>query len=99
MKDARISELRDDLSRWLRRVERGERVRILRRNEVIAVLSPPGPLDADLDDDLERRLVALEREGAVRRGTRRWPDWLRRQEPGPPAPALEALLAEREEGM
>jgi prevent-host-death family protein len=99
MKQVTIAELRAHLAAWLKRVEKGERVIIRRRGEVIAELIPPtGNAPTTDADDLERRLQALEAEGFLKRGTGKWPKWLLEEIPGDPAPLLEALLAEREEG-
>lgn len=57
-----IAELRQQLSRYLRRVERGERLIVTDRNRAVAELGPP-PSSADLD-----RLIA---EGRVSRPIRR----------------------------
>lgn len=61
-----IRELRHDLSRYLRRVKRGERLVVTDRNRPVALLTPlPG------DEDPWERLIA---EGAVTPSTRRWED-------------------------
>jgi prevent-host-death family protein len=57
-----IAELRQNLSRYLRRVERGERLLVTDRNRPVAELGPP-PSTAQLD-----RLIA---EGRVQRPLRR----------------------------
>lgn len=57
-----IADLRQQLSRYLRRVERGERLIVTDRNRAVAELGPP-PSSADLD-----RLIA---EGRVSRPIRR----------------------------
>src|SRR5438270_509581 len=44
-----IAELRQDLSRYLRRVERGERLIVTDRNRPVAELSPPPSTGAELD--------------------------------------------------
>jgi prevent-host-death family protein len=58
-----IAELRQNLSRYLRRVERGERLIVTDRNRPVAVLGPPPSTGAELD-----RLIA---EGRVARPPRR----------------------------
>lgn len=58
-----VGELRQNLSRYLRRVEHGERLLITDRNRPIAELGPPSSSGADLD-----RLIA---DGRVSRPTRR----------------------------
>jgi prevent-host-death family protein len=58
-----VAELRQNLSRYLRRVGRGERLIVTDRNRPVAELGPPPTSGSDLD-----RLVA---EGRVSRPTRR----------------------------
>ncbi|MFV2063616.1 MAG: type II toxin-antitoxin system Phd/YefM family antitoxin [Chloroflexota bacterium] len=57
-----VAELRQNLSRYLRRVEKGERLVVTDRNRPVAELGPP-PGSGELD-----RLIA---EGRVSRPTRR----------------------------
>jgi prevent-host-death family protein len=58
-----VAELRQNLSRYLRRVERGERLVVTDRNRPVAELGPLSSGGAELD-----RLIA---EGRVTRPTRR----------------------------
>jgi prevent-host-death family protein len=58
-----VAELRQNLSRYLRRVQRGERLLVTDRNRPVAELGPPPTSGADLD-----RLIA---EGRVTRPLRR----------------------------
>ena len=58
-----VAELRQNLSRYLRRVERGERLLVTDRNRPVAELGPPPSTGAELD-----RLIA---EGRVSRPLRR----------------------------
>jgi len=58
-----IAELRQNLSRYLRRVERGERLLVTDRNRPVAELGPPPTTGAALD-----RLIA---DGRVLRPIRR----------------------------
>jgi prevent-host-death family protein len=58
-----VAELRRNLSRYLRRVERGERLLVTDRNRPVAELGPPATTGAALD-----RLLA---EGRVSRPARR----------------------------
>jgi prevent-host-death family protein len=58
-----VAELRQNLSRYLRRVERGERLLVTDRNRPVAELGPPPATGAALD-----RLLA---EGRVSRPVRR----------------------------
>jgi prevent-host-death family protein len=57
-----IAELRQNLSRYLRRVARGERLLVTDRNRPVAELGPPPSTGAELD-----RLIA---EGRVSRPIR-----------------------------
>ncbi len=58
-----VGKLRQNLSRYLRRVERGERLIVTDRNRPVAELGPPPSTGAALD-----RLIA---EGRVSRPIRR----------------------------
>jgi prevent-host-death family protein len=59
-----VAELRQNLSRYLRRVERGERLLVTDRNRPVAELGPPPSTGAELD-----RLIAEGRVSPpVRRG-------------------------------
>lgn len=58
-----VAELRQNLSRYLRRVERGERLLVTDRNRPVAELGPPSATGAALD-----LLIA---EGRVSRPLRR----------------------------
>lgn len=57
-----VAELRRNLSRYLRRVQRGERLLVTDRNRPVAELGPPSGAGADLD-----RLVAAGRVTPPRR--------------------------------
>jgi prevent-host-death family protein len=58
-----VAELRQNLSRYLRRVEQGERLLVTDRNRPVAELGPPPSAGAELD-----RLIAA---GRVSRPLRR----------------------------
>ena len=58
-----IAELRQNLSVYLRRVERGERLIVTDRNRPVAEIGPPPTAGSDLD-----RLIA---EGRISRPRRR----------------------------
>ena len=94
MKEAKISEVKDQLSRYLRLVRRGEVIRILDRNVPIAQITPiaraqPGA-DADGLADMERKGLIRRAHGTLSR------EVLDRDPPGRPCGVLQALLAERE---
>ena len=96
MKEAKISELKNQLSRYLALVRRGEVVRIVDRNRPVAQIVP-------IDSVAGRRAVGaealaeMERRGLVRRGNGRLDrEILDRDPPGKPSGVLRALLDERE---
>lgn len=95
MRVASLSEVKNDLSRMVDRVRRGERIRILVRGRAAADLVPVQAADAGWDADL----AALEREGIVRRGKPASAAVLAEiDRPGPRvkgASVVDALLAER----
>lgn len=97
MTSVKIAELKNRLSHYLRRVQRGESILVCDRDRVIARIERVGDRGAALEGDaawLER----LERRGVVRRGTGRLGrDWLRRK-PVVHADVVTALLRDREEG-
>jgi len=91
MKEAKISDVKNQLSRYLALVKKGEVVRILDRDVPIAQIVPIAGTSAGGD-----ALVALERKGLVRRGTGKIPrEILSQDPPGDPVGALDALLEER----
>jgi prevent-host-death family protein len=57
-----VGELRQNLSRYLRRVERGERLVVTDRNRPVAELGPPPSTGAELD-----RLIVEGRTSRPRR--------------------------------
>ncbi len=98
MKQAKIAELKNNLSRYVAYVRRGGTVRVFDRDRPVADLVPvsiaPGGGGA-FDVVLEE----LERRGVVSRGSGRLPsDFLTRPLPRARRSVLAALLAEREEG-
>ncbi len=96
MKTAKISELKNNLSRFLAYVRRGGVVRVYDRDTPIADLTPCRPVGDDPDSEALNR---LEREGVIRRGTQELTDeFLRRRLPKAKASVVKALLDERREG-
>ena len=96
---ARISELRDRLSRYLDHVRAGGRVVILDRNRPVAEIVPVRTTGKHRTGTEGARLDALQREGLLRRGTGRIPpEAVRGVGPGKAAHVLDALLEERESG-
>jgi prevent-host-death family protein len=83
-----VAELRQNLSRYLRRVERGERLLVTDRNRPVAELGPP-PTSAELD-----RLIAEGRVKPPRR--RRLPEPVRDEgDPYALSHALDEVRGER----
>jgi antitoxin (DNA-binding transcriptional repressor) of toxin-antitoxin stability system len=94
MEKATISELKNRLSAYLKKVRAGQSILIVDRDAPIARLERIEP-DAREGD----RLGRLERAGLVRRGTGRLDvAALRRGAPRPGASVLGALLDDRREG-
>lgn len=99
MKTAKVSQLRNALSRFLGYVRRGGRVRVYDRDTPIADIVPVTASPAGARSAIDATLAQLERQGSVRRGTGRLPaDFLTRPRPRPKSSVLEALLEERREG-
>ena len=87
MKSANLSDVKNDLSRFVDLVRRGERVRILVHGVPAADLVPV---------ETGGELSELERQGIVRRGIGGWPKEL--DLPGPRVPGdsgVAALLRDR----
>jgi len=96
VKTAKISELKNNLSRFLAYVRRGGTVRVFDRDTPVADLTPCLPTGTDHDSE---DLAQLERDGVIRRGSRELaPDFLRRKLPRAKASVVDALLDERREG-
>ena len=98
MKVANLSDVKNELSRYVELVRRGEQVRILVHGVPAADLVPVTEQrpDKGFSDD---ETAALERQGIIRRGQGAWPRALDR--PGPRVrgnAAVEAVLRERREG-
>jgi antitoxin (DNA-binding transcriptional repressor) of toxin-antitoxin stability system len=94
MKSVKVSELKNNLSRFLAYVRRGGTVRVYDRDTAIADLTPCGS-SGDASDG-ESLLVELERAGILRRGTGKLPSpWQKRRLPRVQASVVEALLDER----
>jgi antitoxin (DNA-binding transcriptional repressor) of toxin-antitoxin stability system len=93
----KIAELKNRLSHYLRRVQRGDSVLVCDRDRVIARIERAG-LQAPVREGDAEWLDRLERRGVVRRGTGRLTrQWLARK-PRVSADVVGALLEERDEG-
>ena len=96
MKEAKISEIRDGLSRYLALVRKGEVVRILDRNVPIAQIVPIHTASGARPVG-DEALADLERKGLIRRGHGEIPrEILERDPPGRPLGAIKTLLEERQ---
>ena len=95
MKEAKISTVKNQLSRYLALVRRGEVIRILDRNvpiaQIVPIRSPSGEQGAGTE-----ALAEMERKGLIRRGSGVFDrEILETDPPGKPVGVLDALLDER----
>ena len=94
-KTVKIAELKNRLSHYLRRVQRGESILVCDRDRIVARIErveAPTPLPEGEGEWLER----LERRGVIRRGTGKLSrEWFARK-PVVGADIVAALLRERE---
>jgi antitoxin (DNA-binding transcriptional repressor) of toxin-antitoxin stability system len=81
MKVARLSKVKDELSRYVDYVRHGGRVRVLVRGVPAADLVPVFTRPADQRGSPDAALAELERQGVVRRGTGEVPSEILK--PGP----------------
>lgn len=89
-----ISELKNKLSAYLRKVRAGETVVVVDRDQPIARIERLEPAQ-----DADARIVRLEAAGILRRPTRPLPrDFLSTKRPRAGESVLKALLDERAEG-
>lgn len=94
-----MSELKNNLSRYLSYVRRGGVVRVFDRDRPVAELVPIGPGATAGSDELDGILDDLERKGIVRRGRGELPaGFLTRRLPRAGRSVVDALLEERREG-
>ena len=94
MKQANVSELKNQLSRYLDYVRQGETVIVLDRKIPVAELRPIS------QETATGKLALLERKGVIRRHTGRLPQkFFTEPLGGKRARVLKALLEEREKGM
>ena len=96
MKQAKIANLKNNLSRYLDHVRRGGSVTVLDRDQPVARLVPLPHKGAG---GTSERLARLERQGLIRRGTGGQSAALRTRKPARlPGGVLRSFLAEREAG-
>jgi len=92
MKKASVSDLKNQISRYLDYVKHGETVLVLDRRVPVAELKP-------VSGKSSGKLVALERKGIIRLGSGKIPEkFLKEKLSGKRARILDALLEERETG-
>lgn len=92
---AKISELKDRLSHYLRLVQGGQRVLVCDRDRVIACIEPAG---GSVGEDEDASLDQLERAGVVRRASERLPASWASERSRVKADVVAAVLADRREG-
>ena len=93
MKKASVSDLKNQISRYLDYVKQGETVLVLDRNVPVAELKPVTTKSSS------GKLIALERKGIIRLGSGEVPEKFFKQKlSGKPARVLAALLEERQKG-
>jgi antitoxin (DNA-binding transcriptional repressor) of toxin-antitoxin stability system len=94
MQKATISQLKNRLSEYLRKVRSGETILVMDRDEPVARIERIEPGATGYD-----RIARLEAAGLVRRGSRPLDlAALRRPAPAPRASVVAALVEERREG-
>jgi antitoxin (DNA-binding transcriptional repressor) of toxin-antitoxin stability system len=97
VRPVKIAELKNRLSYYLRRVQRGESILVCDRDRVIARIERVDPHAPGAESDTEW-LDRLERRGVIRRGTGKLSgQWLARR-PAVGVDVVAALLRERDEG-
>ncbi len=97
MKQAKISDLKNNLSRYLDLVRRGETIQVLDRDVPVAEIRS---VRQSAGKTHNSRLLDLERKGIVRCGdTKRLRKLIARPLTGKNAGVLDALLREREEEL
>lgn len=92
----RISELKNQLSLYLRRVREGEHLLVCDRDRVIARIEPAGGAGGRQDEDAW--LDELERSGVVRRPAGKLGRSFLKRRPRVKGDVVGALLSERDEG-
>jgi len=95
MKQAKISEVKNHLSRYLALVRKGEVIRILDRDVPIAQIVPLAQVTAGRRVGSEA-LADMERKGLIRRGTGAIDrELIESDPPGKPCGVQQALIEER----
>jgi antitoxin (DNA-binding transcriptional repressor) of toxin-antitoxin stability system len=97
MKTVKIAELKNRLSHYLRRVQRGESILVADRDRVIARIDRVGGREAVAGGDAEW-LDRLERRGVIRRGSGRLDQKWLKEKPAVKADVVAIVVGERDEG-
>lgn len=98
MKQAKISDLKNNLSRYIAYVRKGGVVRVMDRERPVADLVPLSRAEHD-GSEIDAIVDDLERKGVVSRGTGSLPKgFFDRVLPEAEASVVEALLDERRDG-
>ena len=93
MTKASVTEAKNNLSKLLKKVRHGQSILILDRNVPVARLEPLSPGSEEAD---EGRLLELERQGLLKRGTGKLPkDFWTRPLPKLKSSLVDTLLKER----
>ena len=97
MKAVKIAELKNRLSYYLRRVQRGESILVCDRERVIARIDRVDA-HAPVSEPAREWSERLERRGVIRRGTGKLPRQWHARRPVVGADVVATLLRERDEG-
>jgi len=99
VKQAKISELKNNLSRYLAFVRRGGTVRVFDRDRPVAELVPVGRSESGGSAEMDAVLNDLDRKGVIRRSDRKLPkSFLTKRLPKARRSVVEALLEDRRQG-
>jgi prevent-host-death family protein len=91
---AKLSDVKNDLSRYVARARQGERIRILVRGVPVAEIGPVQENARESDSHEDARLVDLERRGIIRRGRSGIEPGILKPGPRPRGRAASELLIE-----
>ena len=95
MKQAKISDLKNNLSRYIDLVRQGQTIQVLDRETPVAFITP---ISEGKEVTGEDRLKQMERKGLVRKGKSAYiKTIINSPPPGKKSGVLKALLKEREE--
>jgi len=80
MKKVGIVALKNNFSRYIEQVKRGESIVVMERTQPVALIVPVSSQGKRLDSDNDR-LARLESKGLIRRGTPSSSKWLLKRRP------------------